>query len=1245
MTAEPKSYHLEQNKNWATGTSSEVENPKGKIFNCEGLGEQSYQNHEDMEIHLNDSSGNDSSGVNSGGNGSKKRSNSSLRRSSKCTGRCNSERLDQNLSHKELLSMVQEIKQRLPLERQNRSKASTIDALSYALHCVRQVQANSEFFKLLNDHKMSQLDMPALTIEELEAFTSEHPQKNTDTFVVVFSLTSGKMVYISEQATSILSCKKKVLDSSRFVELLAPQDVSVFYKHTAQSHLLPWNMGIGTVSYEYTQVKSFFCRIRRGKEWDHVLRYNPFRITPYSVKVRSSALIQAETCCLALVERIISGYEAPRIPLDKRIFTTTHSPGCVFLEVDDRAVPLLGYLPQDLIGTSILMYLHPEDRLLMLAMHRKILKYAGQPPFEHSPIRFCTQNGDYIILDTSWSSFVNPWSRKVSFIIGRHKVQTGPLNEDVFATRIKEISNINKDIKELQGQIYKLLLQPVHNNGSSGYGSLGSNGSYEHYISMASSSDSNGNCVEEVQKEPMTLEQVCADVNRIKTLGQQMYIKSRSRPEGRKTESPFKELQKENATDYFQPVSKSAGGEGQTTSSCDNSGKSQRHIPSYQQINCVDSIIRYLQSCSIPALKRKCEASTNTASSEDDKQVQEGVHGYQTLENIPASQSQESAKMVVTTESQTAAAVVGAPLTDLTFSIKTMRMASIISQCSYSSTIVHVPQPESEVTALEDAAVGSEQIEMRSLNTAGSSLAPEEFKKVGLTKEVLSAHTQLEEQNYVHRFRQRILLSPYRTYLQHSSRCKECSHVQGDQSSKQSSAAGRRKGAKSGKHKRQKPLESSDSNGSYRKCLPRIRKTGPVQKSWSPSERYHPSPSSMALSPPMMIPIQPAYPMPGFSIPSVTSMARDCATSSAIPASVPQSTLSYNMQSLPAFSAPYMGPVMAVVFPNYPIYAQMNQQIPQPFFPPRYPCSNSSYNFSAMPGPPSSMPSQVAPDLMDPSSRASSHISAKRQLEDPNEEPHLFSNSRSSSPLQLNLLEEELPKSVESVDGVETEGLVEVKCVGVAEGSGNNDGHSASSEFFDDLLQEDLQSGTGSAASGSGSAESSSLGSGSKGSRSNGTSGSGIGKSNSSKYFASNDSSETSQKGRKQQEMEETAAFHKAMVDSIWTMIERTPSPVMMSYQIPKRDQETLLKEDLKKLSAMRSMQPRFSDEQKEELAEVHPWIRDCSIPEEINTQGCVACDSRAENCDPSSVISHGNRAANGQDILEPEQCLGAHSV
>lgn len=41
------------------------------------------------------------------------------------------------------------------------------------------------------------------------------------------------------------------------------------------------------------------------------MRYNPFRITPYLLKVQGKGGIgeEEEPCCLALAERIISGYE------------------------------------------------------------------------------------------------------------------------------------------------------------------------------------------------------------------------------------------------------------------------------------------------------------------------------------------------------------------------------------------------------------------------------------------------------------------------------------------------------------------------------------------------------------------------------------------------------------------------------------------------------------------------------------------------------------------------------------------------------------------------------------------------------------------------------------------------------------------------------------------------------------------------------------------------------------------------
>lgn len=43
-------------------------------------------------------------------------------------------------THREMMQTVQEMKKRLPSEKRLRSKASTVEALNYALNCVKQVQ-------------------------------------------------------------------------------------------------------------------------------------------------------------------------------------------------------------------------------------------------------------------------------------------------------------------------------------------------------------------------------------------------------------------------------------------------------------------------------------------------------------------------------------------------------------------------------------------------------------------------------------------------------------------------------------------------------------------------------------------------------------------------------------------------------------------------------------------------------------------------------------------------------------------------------------------------------------------------------------------------------------------------------------------------------------------------------------------------------------------------------------------------
>uniref|UniRef100_A0A8C3HUK3 Period circadian regulator 1 n=1 Tax=Chrysemys picta bellii TaxID=8478 RepID=A0A8C3HUK3_CHRPI len=633
------------------------------------------------------------------------------------TSGCSSEQSARVKTQKELMKALKEMKIRLPSEKRGKGQSGTLATLQYALSCVKQVQASHDYYQqwTIDENQPCHLDVASYTIAELEGMTSEYTLKNPDTFAVAVSFVTGKILYISDQAAFVLHCKRDVFKGTTFAEFLAPQDVSIFYGSTTPFHLPSWS-ACTSASECLGEGGSGGCRCCGGHARGRELCYFPFRLTPYLAKVRPADSAEGQPCCLLI--RIHSGYEAPRIPPDKRIFTTRHTPSCLFQDVDERAAPLLGYLPQDLIGTPVLFYLHPEDRPLMLAIHKKILQHGGQP-FDHSPLRFCTRNGEYVTIDTSWSSFVNPWSRKVSFVMGRHKVRTGPLNEDVFtAPKALKMRPLEPDIQELSEQIHRLLLQPVHSNGSMGLCSMASNASHEQFLSAASSSDSNGLPAEETRAQrPMTFQQFCKDVHMVKNRGQQVFIESRAKPPAAKPpcagESP------------------GAPGPGQVGAS-EESGQKEPSSYSYQQINCLDGIIRYLESCNIPSrVKRKCGSSSYTGSSNSDDDKQRAGR-----------EASDLAKGIVPLEEP--AAAVGPPLAPLALPSKAESVVSLTSQCSFSSTIVHVGDkkaPESDTAMLEE----------------GPGPTPpdrEQYRRVGLTKEVLSVHTQQEEQAFLTRFQE-----------------------------------------------------------------------------------------------------------------------------------------------------------------------------------------------------------------------------------------------------------------------------------------------------------------------------------------------------------------------------------------------------------------------------------------------------------------------------------------------------------
>uniref|UniRef100_A0A8C4DEF6 Period circadian protein homolog 2 n=1 Tax=Dicentrarchus labrax TaxID=13489 RepID=A0A8C4DEF6_DICLA len=1201
------------------------------------------------------------------------------------TSGCSSQESAKAKTQKEVIKTLKELKLHLPAEKKHNNKSTTLNTLKYALRCVKQVEANEEYYQLLmiNDSQPSGLDVSSYTIEEIDSITSEYTLKNNDIFAVAVSLNTGRIVYISDQAASILNCKRDVFKDTKFVEFLTPQDVSVFYSFTTPYRLPSWSMSTGAESSpsDCMQEKSFFCRISGGKESEGDLQYYPFRMTPYLMKVQDTVHAEDQFCCLLLAERVHSGYDAPRIPTDKRIFTTTHTPSCVFQDVDERAVPLLGYLPQDLIGTPVLLHLHPNDRPIMLAIHRKILQYAGQP-FDHSSIRFCARNGEYIILDTSWSSFVNPWSRKVSFVIGRHKVRMAPVNEDVFVAPVSTVGKMktmDSDIQEVTEQIHRLLLQPVHNSGSSGYGSLSRN---DHLLGMTSSSESldNGGGSKMRQKEeevsgkarPRTFQEICKGIHLQKSQEQQT-----TKPDHKKKsvqKSPAVVRPKESAA----PINSRESGATMEESRSffqEDMALNDQTAYSYQQISCLDSVVRYLETCNVPInMKRKCQSSSNTTSSNSDDDKQKASNRMQVSEALLKDQSDLSALDVRDKKSSDAAtAVVGTSL-PLPVPNKPESVVSITSQCSYSSTIVHVgdkkPQPESEI--IEDIPGTGEAVE--SCQNLGapppSAVSPpsqerESYKKLGLTKQVLAAHTQKEEQAFLFRFKELRGLTALKAncsqYLERQREQITSDAAPAARSCKPGAEPTTRRGTriKKTKSKRAKQIESSDSTVSHHRQKhlrpPRLNH-GLNPTSWSPSE------TSQSTFPMAYPSVMPGYPLPVY--PRASSVApctdanlqgfRDNQGSQAPPC--PSSI------QAPPYTAPIVTPIVALVLPNY-VYPPMAPGMPPP--PPQpvyhaeaggFPPQTQPFCQAAFPGqvpftaPPTfSVQNQftsqnhfapqagyLAPSFYFPPSSETPKAPMEGQSRSSTPQsgggggpasPPLF-QSRCSSP--LNLLELEL-STQEMEEVLQSAGQsYEVKLLfnGTAlmflflqassRGDGNNsDVNSSSSDMLDIILHEDSCSGTGSATSGS-------MGSGSNGcgTSASGTSNSGTSKSrtnNSSNYFGSVDSSQNSQKvnghlssseGRPM-EMEQSEQFIKYVrQDPLWLLTANTDDKVMMTYQLPSRDIQRVLREDREKLRLLQKNQPRFSEEQKKELIEVHPWIKKGGLPKAIDIKVCSCCDS-----------------------------------
>ncbi|XP_025834340.1 period circadian protein-like, partial [Agrilus planipennis] len=130
-------------------------------------------------------------------------------------------------------------------------------------------------------------------------------------------------------------------------------------------------------------------------------------------------------------------------------FNMHHTAASTVTYVDSDIVKNFGFMPQDILGRSVFDFYHPEDMPLLKEVYEAALsqcQIAGAV-YRSKPYRFAVQNGGFATIETDWSCFFNPWSRKLEIVIGMHNILKGPSNPDVFGVcKEKEINSVSEEI-------------------------------------------------------------------------------------------------------------------------------------------------------------------------------------------------------------------------------------------------------------------------------------------------------------------------------------------------------------------------------------------------------------------------------------------------------------------------------------------------------------------------------------------------------------------------------------------------------------------------------------------------------------------------------------------------------------------------------------------------------------------------------------------------------------------------------
>ncbi|XP_038963872.1 basic helix-loop-helix ARNT-like protein 2 isoform X1 [Rattus norvegicus] len=295
--------------------------------------------------------------------------------------------------------------------------------------------------------------------------------KAAEGFLLVVGCEGGRILFVSKSVSKTLHYDQASLMGQNLFDFLQPKDVakvkeqlscdvslrekpigtkSEFFLQSLASPQVHSHSHIGRSRVHSGSRRSFFFRMKSSctvpvkeeqrcsscsKKKDQ-RKFHTIHCTGYlrswppnvvgTEKEMGSGKDSGPLTCLVAMGRL-QPYTVPpkngKINVRPAEFITRFAMNGKFVYVDQRATAILGYLPQELLGTSCYEYFHQDDHSNLSDKHKAVLQ--SKEKILTDSYKFRVKDGSFVTLKSKWFSFTNPWTKKLEYIVSVNTLVLG----------------------------------------------------------------------------------------------------------------------------------------------------------------------------------------------------------------------------------------------------------------------------------------------------------------------------------------------------------------------------------------------------------------------------------------------------------------------------------------------------------------------------------------------------------------------------------------------------------------------------------------------------------------------------------------------------------------------------------------------------------------------------------------------------------------------------------------------------